>query len=347
MSVAMAAPGWEMALGTRTVRQFLRALAVAAITLSVGCVVYCIERFGFGSESRTVQNPADVMVRVLGMAHFAVGWLYLATSPRLRNRPALARLAVATLIGAVLCVLFAQFGGTRHPLLAMVFYGYFLFHELGDETMFYQAYGDHPARSPKAAAFLRSLSWASALVLLTVLASLYFGFAWAENHRALRRVPAGIAPLGISLLAVAAGAMTVRALRQGLALHGSWRGLVGTHLPLFMVYGGLLAVLGFGSLLGTTGLNLLILIHASVWIVFTQFQLAKRPAAKRSPWTWLRATPAGFLTLHIGAAALFLALMAVRVYVWHRQGWYSELLTSHNFCYWGLMHISMSLWNGK
>lgn len=348
MSIAVTTPTWEMALESRTVRQFLRAIGVAVITLAAGCGVYCLERFGFAIESRTVQNPADVMVRVLGMAHFAVGWLYLITSPRLRNRPALARLLVATLIGIVLCLFFAQFGGTRHPLLAMVFYGYFLIHELGDETMFYQAYGDHASRSPAEAAFLRSLTWATAIVLLTVLAGFYFGFAWVENHKALHRIPAGVAPAGLAALGAAALTMLVRATRRGVSLYGSCRGIIETHRPLLMVYAGLLAVLVAGSVLGTTGLNLLILIHASVWIVFTRFQLAQRRARPRgNPWTWLRGTPAGFLTLHIGAAALFLALMAVRVYVWRRQGWISEILTSHNFCYWGLMHISMSLWNAK
>src|SRR5262249_43322086 len=204
MSIAVTAPSWEMALGTRTVRQFLRAMGVAVITLAAGCFVYCLERFGLEAASRTVQNPADVMVRVLGMAHFAVGWLYLATSPKLRSRSAVARLVVATLIGVVLCLLFAQFGGTRHPLLAMVFYGYFLFHELADETMFYQAYGDFAPRTPAETAFLRALTRAAALILLTVLATFYFGFAWAENHRALQRIPAGTAPIGLSILAAVA-----------------------------------------------------------------------------------------------------------------------------------------------
>jgi hypothetical protein len=348
MSATVTAPAWEMALETRTVGQFLRAVGVAFTAVGVGCLIYAVEKFGVQAKLRCVENPADVMVRVLGMAHFVVGWLYLVSSPKLRNANAIARLSVATAIGIVVCALFAIFGGTRHPLLAMVFYGYFLFHEITDETMIYQAYGNNTSRTPEEAAFLRTLSWAAATALFAALASAYFGFALAENHKMLRRLPEGFAPVAIGCLGAIALVALVRVGWLGVPLYGSVRRMVAAHLPLFLVYGGLLAILILGSLLGTTGLNFIILIHVSVWMVFIHHQLGKRPARSRGGlWTWLRATPTGFLVLHIGVAIGFLTLMAIRVYVWQRTGLVSDLLAGRNFCYWGLMHISMSLWNGR
>ncbi len=347
MSVAATAPAWASTLQTTTVRQFLRAVGIALATVSVGCLVYLVERFAIGAKSRCVENPADVMVRVLGMAHFVVGWLYLFTSPRLRNRWAVSRLVVATCIGVVLCTGFFLLGGIRQPLLAMAFYGYFLFHELSDETMFYQVYGDHLPASPLESAFLRTLSRAASMMLFTALASCYLAGALAENHRILRRIPEIVPILGLSVMGAISLALAMRTVIQGHALYGSFRGLVAAHAPLLAVYTLLLAVLVFGSLLGTTGLNFLILIHASVWIAFTRFQLGKRRPQQTGLWTWLRATPVGFLTLHIAVAAGFLVLLMLRVYLWQRTGLMSELLTSHNFVYWGLMHISMSLWSSR
>jgi hypothetical protein len=93
---------------------------------------------------------------------------------------------------------------------------------------------------------------------------------------------------------------------------------------------------------------MIILLHVTVWLVFVHYQLVKRPSsAPRNLWQWLRGTPAGFLTLHIGIAVLTLVIMAVRVHVWQRTGWFSELFAAKNFCYWGLMHISMSFWAAR
>jgi hypothetical protein len=230
----------------------------------------------------------------------------------------------------------------------MAFYGYFLFHELGDEVMFYQAYGDYAVRAPAETRFLKSLARSASLLLLAVLASLYFGCAWVENHRLLRQLPEGRAPLALAFLGAAALLGLLRTACLGVALYGGVQRAVARHLPLLFVYGWLLAILSIGSLLGTTGLNSIILIHVTVWIVFTYHQLSNR---SRSPcydlWSWLRTTPAGFLTLHVGVAIGFLLLMMMSIYCWDNHGWLSALLAGKNFCYWGLMHISMSLWNAR
>jgi hypothetical protein len=53
------------------------------------------------------------------------------------------------------------------------------------------------------------------------------------------------------------------------------------------------------------------------------------------------------LVLHLGLLVVFLALLAVRVWVWQRVGVASQLLSSDTFCYWSLMHISVAFWSTK
>jgi hypothetical protein len=122
----------------------------------------------------------------------------------------------------------------------------------------------------------------------------------------------------------------------------SLRGVFTAHLPLVLVYSGILGVLLVGSLMGTTGLNLIILVHVGAWLAFVYYQLSKKRVEVKGLWTWLRATPAGFLVLHLGVMLLVLVLFAVRVHVWQRVGFVSELLATKNFVYWALMHIIMS-----
>jgi hypothetical protein len=154
--------------------------------------------------------------------------------------------------------------------------------------------------------------------------------------------------LPVAVVAALAAACVWACCRLHRCAGGAWGGLAREYRPLLLVYASILGILVAGTLLGSTGFNLIILIHVTAWLVFVQYQLGRRPPVRtRNVWTWLRATPAGFLTLHLGIALVVLVLMAIRVHLWHRVGFVSELLASCNFCYWGLMHISMSFWSSR
>jgi Ca2+/Na+ antiporter len=160
--------------------------------------------------------------------------------------------------------------------------------------------------------------------------------------------PGLLLALGIVLLAAASVWAGTRTLRLGCRIHGDVRSVLAAHQPLLVVYGGLLGLLLLGVVLGSVGFNLIILVHVTAWLVFVYHQLKKRPPVPaRNLWTWLRATPAGFLTLHLGLVLLILVLMALRVHVWERAGLVSELFASANFHYWSVMHISMAFWRSR
>jgi hypothetical protein len=334
-------------LASTTVRQFGRAAALVLLAVLVGCAIYAVETGLFGSRRRFVESPTDVMMRALGLAHFGIGWLFLFTSPRLRNRRSLGRLLLLAVAGAGLCVGFALGGGRSNPLLLLAFYAYFLLHEVRDEATLYRAYGDAPADGPEVRRFLDLLGWA---VCLLAVAALVAGFS--AHGAALRKATRYTAnPLpwllaAVAVLATAGALVGARALRAGRRLHGDLPGLLSAHAPLFVVYAGLLGLLLLGGLLGSAGFNLIILLHVTAWLVFVRHRLRGRCAAGGGVWAWLRGTPAGFVVLHLAVAAGILVLLAVRVHVWERAGWMSQALAASSFPYWSLMHISLAFWKG-
>ncbi len=349
MAVASTASVRQAVRASTTVRQFLRAVAVALAAVAVGCLVHVVERLVFGSGQQFIESPTAVMMRALGLAHFCVGWLFLFTSPRLRNPRALGRLALLTLAGAGLCLAFAHCGGMRNPVVLLLFYGYFLAHEVRDETTLYQTYGDAPGDGEEMRRFLGLLSWAVCLLAVAVMVAA-FSLHGSAVERVARYSPAPVALLLAGVTVPLLGGLWLgrRALQAGRRLHGDARAALAAHRPLLVVHGGLVAILLLGSLAGSAGFNLIILIHVCAWLVFVHHQLGRRGRAEvRGWWGWLRGTPAGFVTLHLAVAAAILALMALRVHVWQRGGWVSQILATSSFPYWSLMHISMAFWRPR
>jgi hypothetical protein len=349
MASATLATGAPAAWASTTVRQFTWAVLLAGAALAVGCLVYGVESVLVGTSHRFVENPSDVMMRALGLAHFLVGWLFLATSPRLRSPAALGRLLGWVALGAALCVALAWCGGLRNPILLLLFYGYFLVHEVRDQAHLFQLYGDAPGDPKAERRFLAFLSVAAALLLTAVLVGVYclHGSAVART-RSLVAAP-GAWLLGLVVVLTLAGlALAAVALRAAGTHGGGVAGLLRAHRPLLLVYGGILGVLVVGGAFGSVGFNLIILVHVMTWLVFTHRQLGRTAVNGRVGWwRWLRTTPAGFVTLHLTVAAVVFVLMGLRVHVGERDGWWWVPLARSSFAYWSVMHITTAFWRGR
>jgi hypothetical protein len=339
-----------------TVRQFQKATVLALLAVGVGALIYCIETFALGSRHRFVENPADVMMRGFGLAHFWVGWLFLFTSPRVRSWGAVGNLACWTSVGAGLCLLSYWSGGTKDPFGLMAFYAYFLIHEIRDEATLFRAYGDAPA-SVTCAGFTRRLAWSVTLSLMTMLAT-----AYALHGRILDKLETAVAMPEAWLWGLVGGVWLACGVSWRLTCRFARRHDIAwsDYRPLLSVYAGIGLLLGVGSAFGSFGFNLIVLIHVAAWFVFTYDRLAQREAEGeahvgghvgltpgRSFWAWLRGTAAGFLTLHALAALIVLTLMALRVHLWLRGGWISSAFATSSFHYWSIMHITMAFWRGK
>lgn len=325
-----------------TWRRFRAALVVVALAVGAGCVIYGVETLLLRCERRCVENPTDTMTRVFGLSHFVIGLLFLTTSRRLRRPRNLGRVALAALAGGGLCALYFLGGGSKSPVVLLLFYGLFLVHEVGDEAEMFRRC-DAPPLPDGSDRFLSALAWTVALGLVTLLAGIQLAYGLWLGRTPILRV-ASPAPLllgwaGLALLAALAGA---RLVLLGRRLHADGAEIVTLYGPLLRVYAGITALLTVGSLLGSVGLNLVILLHVAVWLVFVHGQLRRERLRATNPWQWLRQTPAGFLTLHLGTAAIVLLLFALRVHVWDRSGWLCTALAKSSFPYWSLFHIGLT-----
>ena len=330
-----------------TWRHYRLALGAALGAALFGCSLYGLEKYAFRLDRRFVENPVDVMMRALGVGHFLVGWLFLFTSPRLRNWPAVGRLTGWTALGALLCWFFFQAGAGKNPFALMAFYSFFLVHDIRDQTALFQTYGDAPPPSPLLTRFLHLFSLAFILLLMTILIGMHlFQGHYLEKVPTLTALPTEGVLAGWALLLLSGLLLAGLAARRGRALFGTWDRAATALRPLLAVYGATFALVVVGSFFGSVGLNLIILIHVTTWLVFVTYQLRKSPVRPDNLWTWLRRTPAGFLCLHLGLTAVVLVLMALRVYCWGRTGWLSVCLAGSSFPYWSLLHIAMAFWNG-
>jgi len=347
-AIATASLG-QSALTTTTVRQFRHAVALAVLAVGVGCVLYAVEKFIICPPRRFVENPASVMTRALGLAHFWIGWLFLLTSPRIRTAQALGRLLALVLIGAGLCVICGLSGASHNPFVFLFLYGYFLLHEVRDQTMLYQAYGDAPASGPEGKVFLDALCRAASLGLTTLLTAGYLLHGHISGKIAIESATIqGSLIGGLAILLLCSVGATIHALKLGCQLYGDVSSALAIHRPILLVYAGICAILLLAAVGGSVVFNLIILIHAAAWLLFLRKQLKQRPAPVRfGLWSWLRGTPSGFVVLHLGVAALILALLCLRVYVWERVGLVSEMLNASSFSYWSLMHITIAFWRPR
>ena len=319
-----------------------------AVAILAGCVIYAVETLVLHSQHRFVENPVDAMTRAAGLAHFSIGWLFLFTSSRLRNREALARLASCTVFGVAFCWLFAWVDGDKNPLALMAFYSFFFIHEAFDEAHLFRQSGEFAARGPETERFLRALCWTVALILVALLG----GIQLARGHllgrfAGLQEMPTAWLTLAWMFLGCGTVIATASTLRLARLTFGSIRE-AGTILqPLLAVYAGLIAILFVGSLFGSIGANFVILLHGMMWLLHTQRRMNDRPTPASGVWSWLRGTSAGLLTLHLALIALALLLFAMRTHVWQRTGFVCDLVSRTWFPYWGIMHIATSFWRGR
>ena len=331
-----------------TWRQFQTACGCVILAIGVGCGLYAVETLLLQSPHRFVENPADTMTRAIGLAHFSIGWLFLFTSPRLRNRAALSRLTFWTLFGIAFCWIFSQYGADKNPLLMMAFYSFFFIHEVCDEAHLYRHSGEMADDADGADRFLSSLCWSMSLGLMTILAA----FQIVRGHllgRApmLHDVSTTWLLLGWMGLAVVAVYATVRTLHSARMRYGSVADMVAQYRPLLAVYAGISAILLVGSLFGSGGANLVIMVHGLTWLVCTHRKLSERKMPVTGIWSWIRNSPTGFLTLHLTVTAVALLLFALRTHLWERTGLVCDLVSKTWFPYWSIMHIAMAFWRTK
>jgi hypothetical protein len=350
-------------------RLFWRALALMAGLLLAFQLAHWVEReiFQLPRVGCALSKPTEKAMRFCTLPHFLIAYLFCVTAARNRTwkrQFGLASLMVLSVpLAAGLAYLYS--GGTSIRLgvdarvvrgagavLATTLLGlYFLVHELRDEAFFYTVLGDRP-RGTDPGRFTR---FVHGLIVLTAVAIFVALWSVYVVGRALDTVK-GVPPLLPAKLPVLPTAALVlgpwaawlvvghRFLRKHARAEAETiRGLLGKHVPLLRVFVVVLAVAILGTV-GSRGLGPLILLHVSMWYVFTCHMLKNRPASQRPGnwWQWFRTTATGFRVLHITPAVALLVLALLGTYGAYQQGWLSYLFSAEMFYFWTVVHITTS-----
>jgi hypothetical protein len=340
---------------TTTERNWLWALAIVVGSALVFGAVLALEKSAGFSDKRTrlVWDASETSMRFLALSHFLVALVFTTTSRRMRSPSAWGIFLGLAGLGTLLCVGFARIGGIEAPLAAVLFYAYFLVHEFRDQVGFYRMNGDAPAGGD-AQTMLRDLLVFPALAFAVIGA--VFTFAGAFEIGGARRFAGAfgdLAPLarqaiGVGALVAVAALLYWAKRRYARRPEGGLGGFVATHRPIFLVFGGIVAVL-FAGILVTGRVYSIVTLHVTAWYVFYVHVLRSKPRPGPAPrpgsWAWMRGTAAGFNFVHLGIAALVIGAGAYWAYATGNDAGHSALrvlLSKEGFPYWTIMHVTVS-----
>lgn len=350
---------------TPTFQQYCQTLIWTFIAIGACALAYAVEKYvardllGWISDThhRMFKNPAELPMRLFGLPHFIVGFLFMVTSKRMRTARSWVWFFGLAALGVLFCWLFRQFGyqGDQINALALlIFYFYFLIHGFRDEAFFYKTLGDMPADG--AATHGRIMVVLQALMLgllvsLAIPAYVLFGDFFPEfRHPLLENLfPAtwnyglrfGSTFLPMVAIAVFALWRISRPFPDGLA--GLWR----MHRPILAVFLIATGIILIALVSGPWTFNAVVLMHFVAWYLFARRTLAERePVDPPRPgtWRWMRTTRTGFTWLHLGLAGLVVVLVAIATYGFGKTGGLETVVGSKNFYYWTIMHVTLSFY---
>jgi len=325
----------------------------AALTLLLVLVfqgVFYVEReiLHRSGEQRLVGNSSEAAMRYFTIPHIVIGFLFSVSAQRNRTPRRRALIGGLLLLGAALCYVYYRLDGYRDPAVAILVYSYFLVHEMRDESFFYTLLGGGPPIADRAR-FAR-LSYGLMAVVLGGLAVLVwpaiaYGLVPRAQALSLMSAPAALRETA----ALAPFAIWVTGsylfLQRFAAVEGEGRIdlLLRRHAPLFRLFCGVVLMLGVAMVIAQRPYAI-ILLHVSVWYVFTCRMLAARPPSQPPAdwWGWMRTTVAGFRVLHVGMALALIGLGVFWMYAIGGGTWLRYFLSAESFLYWTIMHITVS-----
>jgi hypothetical protein len=358
MSFVNSRLGVHMGLSAPSVQQCFTALRLSMLLVGIFLLWHIIERNGLElpKNSQLARSPVSVPAISIGVPHVLIGFLFLATSRRMKRPRAMLGLGGYVVLGLMLCGLYTWLGGTfaenRLPVGLLFFF--FVIHHLKDQSYFFQSLGglDATGSAEQTSRLISAGLWMVGVVLAGVA---LVGLDIYANSKGSDVIgPLGhILPSGYSAssrYAVVASVTTaflllllIRWLRTESRplLAGMW-----SMRPLLTVAALLFVLLMFGSIIDFDSLLMgVVLWHVVEWFVFASRRLAdteSRGAAVKGWFARVRYTQRGFVMLHLGLAVLVFVLMMFWVYHDEKVGWLSYIVSAKAFYYWTIMHVTVS-----
>ncbi len=342
-----------------TFRNWFRTLCWTIGAVGVCGLIYCFDKWGLtlniaaprDVDYRMFKNPAELPMRVFGLPHFIIATMFVLTSRRmqsLRNRLVFILLCG---VSVVVCIAFHRVGATENPIALILFYFYFLIHGIRDDAYFYKSYGDMPTEAAPTHQRIMAVLQLLALGLL-------FAFIWPIYTYLSRIKPRYAHPvlqnffpadwgfafrlaimfIPMVLIALFALAMIARQFNDG------WAGLWRAHRPILAVFIISIGIILLTLIIGPATFNVVVLMHFVGWYIFALYLLGRRPepAGQLGWWQWMRSTRRGFMTLHLGLAAVVTILIAISVYGFGKQDFLEDFVGSKSFFYWTIAHVTLS-----
>lgn len=329
----------------------------AAVTFCAVC--YIFDKWGFDFsfaarrdiDYRMFKNPTELPMRIFGLPHFIVALLFVLSSRRMKQPRNIAWFAGLLAVGSAFCFLFYRLGAHTNAFLMFLFYFYFLIHGFRDDAYFYKAYGDMPPDEAKTHARIMVVLQCLAIgLLLSLIWPTYAQMSLTKPRLAdpilqnffpadwpfVAKLMSTFMPM--VLIALFALWRIARIFPDGLA--GLWR----THRPILAIQLASLGIVLLALVGGPWTFNVVVLMHFVGWYLFALYLLGRNPPKEppRGVWQWMRTTRSGFMTLHLGLAAVVTALIAVDVYGFGKDCWLDVVVGSKNFYYWTIMHVTLS-----
>lgn len=347
---------------TATERNWLLALGLVVGSIALAAIIQQIE-IAMGRvhrSERMVGHAVEASMRFLALPHFVIAILFMTTSRGMQSAKAWGWLVVFTAAGVGLCYAFAAVGGRAVAIPNALFLSYFLVHEFRDQAFFYKVNGDSPT-GPSAAIMRRDVLKVPVLGLTTILAVFLFGAAFRIGgaRRYTEAIFGSLDPtvrgvLGCVALALMIGAIHMTRRSWDRRYEGGALGFIRAQRPLFVVYGGILAVLLLDILLSGRAYAIVTL-HVAAWYVFTLHMYRKQSAARapsatpvateRGAWHWIRRTRQGFGVLHWALVAIVMLLAVLWAYGFDNspdRAFLWGLLSKDAFPYWTILHVTIS-----
>lgn len=359
-----------------TFRNWVRTLAWTLAAVAVCSAIYPLDKYGdstfaairrgvatlFGASAgeavaprlidyRMFKNPSELPMRIFGLPHFIIALMFVLTSRRLRQPTSIFMFIGLLGVGTCFCWLFYRAGGHLNPFAMFLFYFYFLVHGLRDDAFFYKSYGDMPKDA--AATHQRIMA-----VLQLLILGLLFSLIWptyvqmsSSSYKLRHPIMENFFPaswpfvLRLGIMFVPMLLISVFAiLRMGRRFPGGLPNLWRVHRPILTIFSISLVIILASLIGGPWTFNIVVLMHFVGWYIFALFLMDHRPPARppRGVWQWMRTTRQGFMTLHLGLAALVTILIAVSIYGFGKDCWLEPIVGSKNFYYWTIMHVTLS-----
>lgn len=345
----VAAPSGARSL-TLTERNWLLSAGLVVGSLVLFGAIYAVELdLGrWNAALRLVPNPAEASMRYLGVSHFLVAFLFLATSKKMRAPRSWLFFVGALAVGAVLCLGYHRVKLWSPVVATVLFFAYFVVHDFRDQVFFYFTNGDAPPAPDRKG--LGDLLVRTPFLVLAILAT---GVV-ALLASGVVEIPWLIEPFAawppwqrwaLGVLPAAAAALLAWQYRELWRRESPGRpaDFARANRPILLVLAAAVVIL-----LAQKGFAIVTL-HVTCWYVFALHQIRKNAAPSAPPtfsWRWLRGTAAGFRVLHIGSAALLVAVGAVWAYAFRNDPAIAPLrvlLDPASFQYWTILHVTASL----